>query len=294
MLPPRLTQEEDAEQRCEIRRQSPEDPRQRPDSPRKEEALLRLRFYIGPALPRSARGAAHVFHWRGGGRERGDRGGGGGGRIGGKLLEFARGESRRRWRAASFHWLGELPICVVILQEFLRGLTGSRAAAAAHSGRREGGRAGSAQPIARAPQRRAAPGPSGSGGAEREEERKERGGAEGARGPAPRPLGRCRPPVSPLCPALGGRRRLAGSAGIMRGVWLVLTVSFVACASGQPVSAGAGRGRGGGYGSPAERGGTGRGPPPRLRLPTAERAVPVLPRGIAARRCGELVCGSIS
>ncbi|KAK2528707.1 Sdc2 [Columba livia] len=234
MLPPRLTQEEDAEQRCEIRRQSPEDPRQRPDSPRKEEALLRLRFYIGPALPRSARGAAHVFHWRGGGRERGDRGGGGGGRIGGKLLEFARGESRRRWRAASFHWLGELPICVVILQEFLRGLTGSRAAAAAHSGRREGGRAGSAQPIARAPQRRAAPGPPGSGGAERGEERKERGGAEGARGPAPRPLGRCRPPVSPLCPALGGRRRLAGSAGIMRGVWLVLTVSFVACASGQP------------------------------------------------------------
>uniref|UniRef100_A0A8C3DK45 Syndecan n=3 Tax=Passeriformes TaxID=9126 RepID=A0A8C3DK45_CORMO len=72
---------------------------------------------------------------------------------GGKLLEFARGESRRR-RAACFHWLGELPICVVILQEFLRGLTGSRGAAAAHSGRREGGGAGSLQP-ARPAQHRA-------------------------------------------------------------------------------------------------------------------------------------------
>uniref|UniRef100_A0A8C3RD86 Syndecan n=1 Tax=Cyanoderma ruficeps TaxID=181631 RepID=A0A8C3RD86_9PASS len=77
-----------------------------------------------------------------------------GGGKGGKLLEFARGESRRWRRAASFHWLGELPICVVILQEFLRGLTGSRGAAAAHSGRREGGGAGSAQPAARSPLRR--------------------------------------------------------------------------------------------------------------------------------------------
>ncbi|XP_055560336.1 syndecan-2 [Falco biarmicus] len=154
---------------------------------------------------------------------------------GGKLLEFARGESRRRRRAASFHWLGELPICVVILQEFLRGLTGSRAAAAEHSGRRESGGAGSAQPAARAPQRRAASGRPRSGGAERGAERKERGGRRAPPALPRAPPGaaeRRRPPVSPLCPAPGGRR--AGSAGIMRGVWLALTVSFVACASGQP------------------------------------------------------------
>lgn len=66
------------------------------------------------------------------------------------MLEFARGESRRRRRAASFHWLGELPICVVILQEFLRGLTGSRAAAAAHSGRRAGGKEGEKRASGRA------------------------------------------------------------------------------------------------------------------------------------------------
>ena len=175
------------------------------------------------------------------------------------MLEFARGESRRRRRAASFHWLGELPICVVILQEFLRGLTGSRAAAAAHSGRRAGGKEGEKRASGRAaeeeeeaaaaagqPQSRAAlcrrAARSGAPTAA------ERNGPEGARGPAPRPraLPSAAAPLSPLCPATGGRR--AGSAGRMRCVWLALTLSFVACASGQPVSERASERRGGGTG----------------------------------------------
>lgn len=185
------------------------------------------------------------------------------------MLEFARGESRRRRRAASFHWLGELPICVVILQEFLRGLTGSRAAAAAHSGRRAGGKEGEKRASGRAaeeeeeaaaaagqPQSRAAlcrrAARSGAPTAA------ERNGPEGARGPAPRPraLPSAAAPLSPLCPATGGRR--AGSAGRMRCVWLALTLSFVACASGQPVSERASGGAGG-------RDGTGRGRPSGLR-----------------------------
>lgn len=213
----------------------------------------------------------------------GRREGGVGG--GGKLLEFARGESRRRRRAASFHWLGELPICVVILQEFLRGLTGSRAAATAHSGRRAGGKEGEK----RAAEKEAAVAAAAAAAVVRQSQRRaalcrraarsgaptaaERNGPEGARGPAPRPraLPSAAAPLSSLCPATGGRR--AGSAGRMRCVWLALTLSFVACASGQPVSERESGGAG-------ERDGTGQG------AATWAPSAALSPRILPGRRSG--------